>query len=171
MKQTIAAAALVLLVLAATGCGYRFSGGGNLPGGVRSVFVEMFTNQSMEIGAQRVFTDAVVSEIARGTSVSLAQKESADAVITGRIRSITIDTLTRTADDTVVERIITASVDLKLIDSSDQRTLWSATAYTDMETYTVSQVNQSDEASEAIGIERIAKRIAEKLVSSMMDDF
>lgn len=77
----IAAAAL-----AAAACGYRFTaGGGELPGGARSLYVPVFQNATVEPGLEGVFTDALRDELARWGREG---GEAADARVEGRITAV-----------------------------------------------------------------------------------
>ena len=94
----------------------------------------------------------------------------ADAVITGTIRSITIAALTRTADDEVVERQVSAVIDLDMVDASGDK-IWSAHNFSANEVFTVTRSNLLDETAKAEAIERIAARVSERIVDRMRDQF
>ena len=170
MKQTLVLTGIFGLALCLAACGYRFAGTGRLPGGVSAVHVAMFENRTLERGAEHVFTRAMIGELVRKAGVSLAGEEDAGAVLRGTVVAITLDTLTRSADDSTVERQVRALLDLTLTDRSGE-VLWSARGFSGDEEYTVSEQNQTDEAAKAEGLERIALRMAERAVSAMTDDF
>lgn len=170
MTKQLAVCCVACLTLFLVSCGYHFSGNQDLPGGSTRIYVGMFENRSSEQGVESVFTRAVIQELARSTSAVIVKREKADAVVTGRIKSISITTLTRSSDDTAVERSVSAVVDLALTAKSGD-VLWSISDYQENEEYTVSQVHATDAAAERQGIEKIAVRIAERLVSSMTDAF
>ncbi len=156
--------------LMASSCGYRFSGQSVLPGGAVKIFVGMFENRSLETGAEHVFTNALIKEILRTTQAGIVDSSNADANITGVLTSITLDTLSRSSDDSVVERVVWATLDLTMRDPAG-KVLWSVTGFTEKAEYTVSSSNETDEAAQKEGIKEIALRISERLVSRMTDDF
>ncbi len=81
-RRTVALAALA----ATLACGYRFTPeGGELPAGVRSVYVPVFTNRTAEPAIEGVFTDALRQELARRGRVG---GEFADARAEGEITQV-----------------------------------------------------------------------------------
>ncbi|MBI9090347.1 MAG: hypothetical protein JEZ12_14110 [Desulfobacterium sp.] len=152
------------------GCGYRLSGGGPLPGSVTRVAVAMFENRSFETGAEAVFTSALMTELVRSSDARVVDRGEADAVILSTIRSITIGELTRTADDAVVERRVSAVLDLDMV-GKDGETIWSVRNFSESEVYTVSSENASDEAAKREAVQEIADRVAERIISKMRDNF
>jgi hypothetical protein len=131
----------------------------------------MFENRTLEMGAEQVFTQALVSELIRRTGVSLVREKEADVVVRGVVVSIVVDTLSRSSLDTAVERRVSAAVDLALIDPKTGEKVWSVSRQAESEEYTVVSADTTDEAARGKGIERIARRVAERLVTAMTDDF
>ncbi|MFO7751143.1 MAG: LPS assembly lipoprotein LptE [Desulfobacteraceae bacterium] len=170
MAKMLARYTIVGLLIFLCACGYRFSGGGGLPGSASRVYVAMFDNRSAETGAEAVFTNALVSELLRRSGAEVVEKNRARAFISGDIRSITIGALTRTGDDEVLERRVTAVVDLKMVDGQGE-TLFDVTGFSGDEEFAVSGSNLSDRAFSRGAVEKVARRIAEDLVSRMTDDF
>lgn len=79
-----AAAAICLTVCGCGGGGY--SNESLYPAGVRSVYVEMFDNQSFRRGIEYELTDALAKRIEAGTPYKIVSDSSrADTVISGRI--------------------------------------------------------------------------------------
>lgn len=70
-------------------CGYRLKVPAN-PLFVRSngIFVPVFTNESDEVGAERVFTDALIREIQQRSDIVLADRETGSAELRGKIQAI-----------------------------------------------------------------------------------
>ncbi|ACN15810.1 hypothetical protein HRM2_27180 [Desulforapulum autotrophicum HRM2] len=161
---------LLALVFILSGCGYTLSNGGTLPGKVTRVAVTMFENQSFESGAETTFTSSLMKELLQKSSAMVVERNGADAVITGTIRSITIAAFTRTADDEVVERQVSAVIDLDMVDANGE-TLWSVHNFSAKEVFTVTSFNLLDEAAKAEAIERIATRVSERIVDQMRDGF
>ena len=161
---------VVVLSIVVAGCGYRLSGGGPLPGNVTRVAVAMFENRSFETGAETVFTSALMTELVQSSEAVVVDRDEAEAVILGTIRSITLGELTRTADDAVVERRVSAVLDLDVV-SKDGETIWSVRNFSESEVYTVSSANVSDEAAKRDAVRKIADRVSERIISKMRDDF
>ncbi len=170
MNARLVISGLFVLVFILSGCGYTLSNGGVLPGGVTRVAVAMFENQSSESGAETTFTSSLIKELLQKSDAMVVERNGADAVITGTIRSITIAALTRNADDEVVERQVSSVIDLDLVDVNGDK-IWSVHNFSADEAYTVTSSNLLDEAAKTEAIERIAARISERIVDRMRDRF
>jgi hypothetical protein len=78
---------IALALLVTTGCGYRFTApNSELPAGIRSVYVPVFTNKTPEVAAELLFTSAAKDQLARANRLG---GESSDAVLEGTITTIT----------------------------------------------------------------------------------
>ena len=98
----------MLAVFTIASCGYRFSGGGELPGEVKRVFITIFINRTSVLGVENVLaaqlTDEFLSLGPKGVLVS--ERQTADAELSGVISSVS--DLHRYAADTI-EQCGTAS--------------------------------------------------------------
>jgi len=90
--------------------------------------------------------------------------------IKGIVKAITFSTQSRSSTETVVERRVTAVVDVQLLDT-DGDVLWSVSNFSSSESFLVDadKINDDANINEAVGI--IAQRVAERLVSQMMANF
>lgn len=88
------------MLLVSSGCAYRLSSDyATLPGGVKSIQIPVFKNESPEVGVETFFTNSLKSEALRSRFVRLQNEESsAEAVLQGTIKSITV-----IADESVIE--------------------------------------------------------------------
>ncbi|MBN1490768.1 MAG: LptE family protein [Phycisphaerae bacterium] len=75
--------AAAVAVLFATGCGYSSSS--LHPGGVRSVYVEMFQSKEFRRGLEMQLTEALRKELDRRTPYRNAPRNRADSVLSGEI--------------------------------------------------------------------------------------
>ncbi len=160
----------VLVLIFSTSCGYKFAGGGLLPGKTKFVAVKMFENKSSETGAENVFANALSIELMEKSDSQVVDFEQADAYFSGIVKSVSISTLTRTSNDAVIERKVSAVIDLRMIDK-DGELLWFVKDFQGREEFQVTTENITDMALRTLALEKIAERIAEKVVSRMLDDF
>ncbi len=80
---------LCLLPLLCLSCAYQFGHGNRtLPGGHKTIFVEMFENQSSEVGAEAAFTQALKEELQRSGLLLVTTKEAAEVILEGAIISV-----------------------------------------------------------------------------------
>ncbi len=151
-------------------CGYRFTGGGNLPNGIRSISIQILENRTAEPGVESIFTNDLIYEISKNKKVILTSSENADATITGVIESIRSETISRAGQLTAIEKRVVAVVDLKLTDP-DEKTIWSAKGVTANEAYDVLGGKQLSERKKRAAIETLSKRLAENIYHRLTDDF
>ncbi|MCK5313231.1 MAG: hypothetical protein KAJ62_14035 [Desulfobacteraceae bacterium] len=170
MKKKISVIVSILIISCVASCGYKFSGGGLLPGKTKLVAIKMFENKSSETGAEIIFTNALSVELMGESDSQVVAFKDADAYFVGIVKSVSISTLTRTSDDAVIERKVSAVIDLKMMDK-DGKILWFVKNFKGREEFRVTTENITDMASRTIALRKIAGRIAQKVVSRMLDDF
>ncbi|MBW2655187.1 MAG: hypothetical protein JRC91_09730 [Deltaproteobacteria bacterium] len=163
--------ALFVCVLAFfASCGYRFEGGGYIKNDVTRVAVKVLENKSSETGSGIAFTNALIREIIQKTDTKVGDESQATAILEGTIKAITFATLSRSTTESVLERRVAATVDLKLT-NKDGDVIWSVKNFTSTEEYTVSEDKITDESNKREAVDKIAIRSAEKLISNMMTNF
>lgn len=160
-------AGLIALVV---GCGYRLEGGGYIDGDVTRLAVEVFENKSSETRAGMSFTNQLIREIQEKTDTIVVDSDKADRKIKGIVNAITFSALARVTTETVVERQVTALVDVQLL-GDDGEILWSVKNLSVRESYQVESDKVDDESNKREAIEKIALRSAEKIVSQMISNF
>ena len=161
---------LFIFLLITVSCGYQFDGGGYINNDVKLVAVKLLENKTSEAQGDIIFTNALIKEIMEKTDTKIVDEQRASTVLKGRINSITFATLSRSTTESVIERRITASVDIQLL-NQDGEIFWAVKNFTSDEEYKVSADTVTDESNKRDAVEKIANRIAEKLVSKMLNNF
>ncbi len=101
--------AALCALLGVSACGYRFTpDGGELPGGVRAVFVPIFDNDTAEPGIGAWFTDAMRLELSRAGREG---GEASEARLMGRILEVRDPTAIYTTDTSGQVRRTSARVE------------------------------------------------------------
>jgi hypothetical protein len=168
LKRLTCAAWLVLLPLVS--CGYQFEGGGYIHDDVTRVAVRVLENKSTETGAGITFTNALIREIIQKTDTKITDESTATAILEGSITAVIFSVLSRSTTESVIERRVSARVDLRLI-NTDWDVIWSVKDFSTRDDYTVSQDKLTDEANKREAVDKIAQRSAEKLISKMLTNF
>ncbi|WP_457553125.1 LPS assembly lipoprotein LptE [Desulfobacula sp.] len=158
------------LVVFFTSCGYQFQGGGYINKDVARVAVKVLENKSSETGAGIAFTNALIQEIIQRTDTKVVDESLASVFFKGTIKRITFATLSRSTTESVVDRRVLATIDLKLV-NKDGEVIWSVTDFTSYEEYTVSADKITDESNKKEAVDKIAIRSAEKLINKLMINF
>ena len=150
-------------------CKYKFAGGGTLPSGINSVCVTILENRTSETGVENTFTNNLIYEFTRNGK--FASIDKADAILSGVVKSMSIETISRSGAHTSIERRVTITLDLKLTDN-DGRIIWSAKGVSGNEAYKVVSDNKlSTEQNRRSAISTLSKRLAEKVYNSLTEDF
>nr|MCU0564711.1 LPS assembly lipoprotein LptE [Desulfobacterales bacterium] len=110
---------LVVLLLCGAlgaGCGYRFQGKAQLPDGAQFLFVDIFENRTNQLGLETTVTNAVVFEfLKRGKQTMVSDRESADLVMKGVIRSVELSTAVARFRDQGGARTVSLTLDVQLV--------------------------------------------------------
>ncbi len=151
-------------------CGYRFSGGGSIPGDAETISVLMLQNRTSEIGIQATLTDDIIYEVTRRDSSRIAKPDSADAVLAGIVQTVQDTDIAHTGTSTASQRRVTLTVDM-MLEHPDGTVLWRRKGLSDYEAYDVAVDKTRTELNRQTAIERLSKRMAELIYRSMTDDF
>jgi hypothetical protein len=165
----------VLMVLAAlllTGCGYSLQGGrGSFAPGVRTVFVDVFTNKTSEANADSIFRIAFSSLIVQNGHFRLAQSPGeADAIFRGTILGLQSSPLAYKTTNLSAEDRITVTMQISFEERESGKVLWADDAYTGTGDYRVTTVGAT-ETSRRDALTKLANDTAERAYRLMMSDF
>lgn len=162
---------LVFVSLIICACGYRFPGGGEIPGGIQTVSIPLFENLTNEIGLENILTNDLTNEFITRRKKSLATDDkSADGMLYGKIVSVLTRTITQTEAGGSVEREVVVVVDVKLTDQEEQ-VVWITRGVRARENYDVGANSLEAEANRLEAIEELSVRLSEKIYNRLMEDF
>ena len=160
---------LTVTVLAAVSCGYRFSANGPLGKNISTVSVSMLDNRTAETGVENIFTNDLIFEFMKNGN-TITERDSADAVLSGAIDAMQIETVAYRGQVTALERRIAAHVSLKLSDRNG-KVIWSANRLSQNEVYGVLKEKNATDYNKREAIKTLSKRLAEDAYSRMTDSF
>ncbi|MBW2003428.1 MAG: hypothetical protein JRI72_02280 [Deltaproteobacteria bacterium] len=163
---------ILFLPIFFSACGYSFTGGGSFPAGIKSICVLTLENRTSETGAENIFTNDLIYEVTRDDKVVLTTKDRADALLSGIIQSMSIETISRKGAHSShsLERRVTVAVNLQLTDP-DGRVIWSAKDVSANEAYDVMPDKLATEQKKRDAISALSKRLAEKCYARITEDF
>jgi outer membrane lipopolysaccharide assembly protein LptE/RlpB len=159
--------ALCMLVSA---CGYRFSGGGELPGGIKKLNIGIFKNRTNENGLESRIANDLIYQFTRFGNLTLTEKAKADAFLSGTIKSVKSVTISHESVNTSTERRIQVTITLELT-TKDDGLLWSDNAISAYETYAVSQDKAQTEKNKKSALAILSSRVAERIYYRLTDNF
>jgi len=170
MSRSVLLVALVALLLSA--CGYRLQGGADtLPGDVRSLYVELFSNDSYEPYLENFITNEVVGRFARHDRLEIVEQPfRAEGILGGRIIAYSNNALSYDSDDNIAEYRSKMTVEATLRRVDNGEVLWKGSVVW-QEDYSANGdiVLQND--LEQAAIKEISQRLADELFSHMIDNF
>ena len=123
-----------LCSLFVSGCLYSFTGGGGLPGHIKSLAILPLDNQTTQFTLTQELTQALTDDVPGRLGVKPADEASADAVLRG--------TIVRYSDDAIIyqsqrdlerdvtapvisQRRVTIAISVEIYDVSQDQVLWS----------------------------------------------
>lgn len=165
---------VVLVLLAAGGCGYGLVGRtSNLPEDVRSIFVQTLENKTARAQIDQILTRAITNEfVTRQRFSVVADRTSSDAVLSGTVTNFRVRPVTFTADGRAreYEITITAQMQFKRNDT-DGEVLWENPAYLFRESYELELEAVSFLDAEDQALVDVAEKFAETMVIDLLEGF
>jgi len=153
-----------------TACGYRFSGGGELPQGIEKLNIGVFENRTNENGLESRIANDLIYQFTRFGSQKLTDKSKADAFLTGIIKSVKSVTISHESANTSTERRIQVTIALKLT-TAEGKLLWSDNAISAYETYEVSVDKAQTEKNKKSALAILSSRVTERIYYRLTDNF
>ena len=169
LKKIIPSAAL-LIILSLTACGYHFSGGGELPEGIKKLSIGIFKNKSGETGIETLVTNDLVNQFTRFENVRIVERDQAEAILTGTIKASRIRTIAHESPSQPAERRITLFLDVELT-SPDGKKLWAANDISASDSYEVAPEKRRTEQNKKSAIAVLSERLAERIYYRLTDQF
>ena len=160
MRGVLLAGLAVILVMAPTACNYRFGGYREGHTAIQSLNIAPFDNRTRQVGIEALFTNDLVYEVGRGDQIALAGPSSADAVLSGVIKDLRANTISRQNLNTSLERRVYVTVEL-IVKNRQGDSIWDY-KLKENETYFVQPDKVSTEGNLRIALQKISRRIAEK---------
>lgn len=164
---------LLLLVIALSlgACGYHFPGqGGTLPGGVESIHIAMFDNQTREPLLENRLTTEVIAIFSGRSNIRQVAIEEAEAQLTGRILSYDSRAISFQQGDQISKFRASMVVAVRLQRSANQALLWEGTVRWQTE-YDAAADKMLQADDERRAQDELARRLAEEIFSRLLDDF
>lgn len=122
---------LSLAILAAA-CGvYSFTGGGGLPGHIRTIAIAPFDNETTQFTLTQELTQALLDDFPSRLGLRPAGENTADAILRGRITRYQESATNFQADPegpVIFQRRVTVAISAELYDARQDRVLWQASS-------------------------------------------
>ncbi len=163
----------VLLLFSCLGCGYHFSPGGeNIDADIRKVFIGEFFNRTSEVNVENYVRNAFFSRFrsdARFTPV--ADVDEADAVLTGKILSITTAHLAYSSGDMAKEDRVSMTLEVVFKRTGNGEVIWINKGLSGRKAYIVEVNTAITATSKRNAIRKLSVDMADKAYRNMMSGF
>ena len=167
----LAAIGLAFAWMMLPGCGYKMAGSGSLPGGVRTVTVHTLENRTGETDLAVKVTNALIAELNRRGKKVLAANQQPDATLDGTLISLSKRTISRSNENTSLERRVSLRISLTLT-HADGRVLWQRKDIVEDQAYAVNDAATSaTEAELGSALDQLAQRLAETVARQLTETF
>jgi outer membrane lipopolysaccharide assembly protein LptE/RlpB len=166
------------LLVCASACGYALAGRGNaLPADIRTIGVPDLVNESISADIDRMLTTALRAEFqGKGRYVVQPQATGVDAVVTGRVTSVSYEPVAFTPEGQAqrYQVIVTAAIEFK--DVRRDQVLWSNPAFQARDEYTITTGTTANDPAalfrqDANALDRLARAFARTVVTSIFEAF
>lgn len=170
--RKLAVVAAFVLLFSLLCCGYHFPGsGGEAPGDIRNIAVDVLDNRTAEIGIETLFTNAIINEFVRWKKLPVKSRSEADAVLGGSIREIKTESVSRRRADITLETRVTVTLALTLKRTDTGEILWRNRALRYFDEYVETGDALATKRLRNEAFAEIAKFLAEKIHLSMFEQF
>lgn len=162
-SSTRLVAAILVVALAASGCGYTLSS--VLPSYIKTLAVPVFANNTVEFGLSDDVTQAIVNAFLVDRSLRIVGEREADSVLRGTVVSYKNQVFGYTQQERATEYEIVLTVKVLFRDLVKNRDVWKEDALTVRTTYNVVAVGAAPAQTEADGRRDVIQKLADQIVS------
>ncbi len=170
--RTLTTITFIITALLFSGCGYRFSPGGEyIDKSIRTVFIDNFSNRTSEANIENTFRTAFIDQFnIGGRFTPVDRREKADSVFKASINNLTISPLAYQKSVIAQEERVTITMELTFEDQSNQKAIWSNKSFSGYQDYTFTDVS-TKETNRKNALVKLANDTAERAYRLMMSGF
>lgn len=156
-----------------TACGYHIAGkGGAFPGGVKTIAIPFFINQTQKPEIESFITADLVDEFVRGGQVQVVKEVEAEATLIGIIKGYTLAPISFTGSDVIQEYRLSIQMEVTLVRKADGKVLWEDKGITDYEDFKVTTTDvTATKTAELDAFKKMAKDTARLIKERMIEEF
>ncbi|MBI5286451.1 MAG: LptE family protein [Deltaproteobacteria bacterium] len=155
-----------------TACGYHIAGkGGAFPGGIKTITIPFFVNQTQKPEIESFITTAIVDEFVKSGLVKVVEEEGAEATLKGVIKGYTLTPISFSRTDVIQEYRLTLQMEVVLVRGRDGKVLWEDKNITDYEDFKVTADITATKTAELDAFKKMAKDTARLIKERMLEVF
>ena len=182
-KLLIKLTILFSLALIFSGCGYRFQSDGEPVGvDIPSLAIPLMESTSSTLGFEADFTRVIRDEFISHSNVPLVPRDEAEIVLIGKISEIRTYSPTYDVTETDVRgedtyyavtnsRRLRIVLDARLLEKTTGKTIWKEDGMEEQTRYVVTEDPLTNRYNERMAVEKIARRLVDRLYLKTMERF
>ena len=163
----------IFFILVITGCGYHTPGASDtwVGGEARTLYVQLFDNQTIEPYLENYITDALIAELAVSRLFELTENPGkADVRLVGNVKDFTESALSYGKSDQITEYSATMAIAVRLLDKNSSDIIWQKSLSRSEDYLATINKNLQLEGQRLAAI-RVSQRLAEDVYASMLNSF
>ena len=163
----------VLLLLLLSGCGYHTPGASDtwVGGEARTLYVQLFDNQTIEPYLENYITDALIAELAVSRLFELTENPGkADVRLVGAVKTFTDSARSYGSSDQITEYSATMAITVRLLHKNNSDIVWQQ-SLTRSEDYLATINKNLQLEGQRLAAIRVSQRLAEDIYASMLNSF
>lgn len=155
------------------GCGYTLKGKGSfLPENIKIIAIQEFANQTPKFDIEKTIALKLQEELTRRGDFTITNNPAdADAYLSGIILQYKTSPKSLDTDGRATSYSIRMVLDIKFTDMKTNQVLFEDKNYTISEEYQLVNLDQEFLDQEEFAIEEAAERLAEALISAILEGF
>ena len=179
MSRSLAAAAVILLALASSSCGYALAGSGSfLPTYIRTIGIPQLVNNTTFFQVEQVLTEKIRTEfIGRGNYIVVPDTNGVDAIVSGQVTGLSVQPTGFNDQQLASRYIFTITMRVAFTDTRTSMVLWSNDSLSFSSEYELATRSNTAIVGEAFldqertSFDRIAGDIARSVVTAIVEAF
>jgi outer membrane lipopolysaccharide assembly protein LptE/RlpB len=172
VKRFVSIILALILILPVSGCGYRFAPvGETMDRKIKAVYIDTFRNHTSEAQVENYVRNAFINQFIRGNRFKSAyEKETSDAVLSGKIRGLSTSHVSYERNDTAREDTVVLSFDVEFKDS-EGTILWAKKSLSGREAYRIDDNPAITSKNRKEALRKLSRDMAEKTYRDIMSGF
>jgi len=151
---------LMVLILTVS-CGvYTFTP--SALGGLKSVAIPLFEDQTTEPGIRELLTENVSQAFVDDNTLKVVAEARADAVLSGVVKSYRHEAYTYSSGEIVSEYIVTIGIDIEFTERKSNKVIWEETGMSNWGTYNPD--SQTEQDGQKLAVDKLVEDILNKTV-------
>ena len=162
----------ILFVVLLAGCGYHVPGASDswIGGEAKTLYIQLFDNQTAEPYLENFITDALVAELSRSRLVELTEDPAlADVRLLGEVKDFSSSALAYGATDRITDYRATMKVATRLVRKENHEVLWQENM-SRSEDYLATIDKNLQLEGQRLAARRVSQRLAEDIYASLLNN-